>query len=70
MSITSDLEQAVTRLRVLVQRSNGDILEASPALLESFEAVVEQVRNLEAVAPLNRELCAEFMRKQEEEANA
>ena len=60
MSIARQLELSVTKLRVLLQRSNGDILEAGPAVLEDMDAAIEQVRGLESVAVINTDLLKDF----------
>lgn len=63
MSIARQLENSVTKLRVLIQRSNGDILEAGPAVLEDMEAAIEQVRGLEELADINTALIKDFQEK-------
>lgn len=63
MSITRQLELSVTKLRVLLQRGNGDILEAGPGVLEELDDAIEQVRGLEEVACVNTDLLREFQQK-------
>jgi len=63
MSIARQLEHSTTRLRALIQRSNGDILEAGPAVLDDMDAAIEQVRGLESMAEINEALLQDFQAK-------
>ncbi|MCL1939567.1 MAG: hypothetical protein FWG04_02770 [Desulfovibrionaceae bacterium] len=63
MSIARQLENSVTKLRVLIQRGNGDLLEAGPAVLDDLDATIEQVRGLENMANINEALLQDFQSK-------
>jgi len=63
MSIANSLQASVTKLRVLIQRSNGDILEAGPAILAEMDQEIERVRGLEGVTAINTDLLKEFQEK-------
>ena len=54
MSIARQLELSTIKLRNLMQRGNGDIYEAGPAILDDIMLdIVEQVRGLEDTAIIN-----------------
>lgn len=63
MSIAKQLEDAITKLRVLIKRGNGDITEAAPAILDDLDAVIDQVRALETVAPITTTLLQDYQAK-------
>lgn len=60
MSIARQLEQSVMKLRVLIQRDNGDILHAAPAILDDIVKDADRVRALEEAACINTDVLKEF----------
>ena len=70
MSIARQLEVSAVKLRALLRRDNGDILEAGPAVLDDLDAAIEQVRGLEEVACVNTDLLREFQEKGDDHVQA
>lgn len=65
MSIASDLEKSIIKMRCLLQRGNDEIVRRGPDILGEMDEALERVRGLETVAPISAELAEAFQEKGE-----